>query len=840
MSERNHNTIQKGKVHAKVMRRVTSAILLVLLLSIASPLASADSKGIIGCTSADIDMMPASWAISDQSCVTIDFLEVLAPGMTFSFEIDSDSEIDILLFTSNARTTYQNEQNYRTDLIWEEDSVFESFSGQGSWHWTVPDEGQSTRWYMVIDNLAHPQDGGQGAQGGSTANVIMDVQQVVSPDFSIADTIVRLDNNGYEIIAGPFTLDEGTQVSIDVTTMEGAPDIFLMTEAQKNSYESAAANGTVAASRINQADLLSVTSSGSTVWSAISPYTEIPLYMIVDNRAGAGGAGTTAVATTVVSSLTPVVQAVLSNSDSLTLIDVGEVITLNASETPNLSNQIDSVNWDIDGDGFNDVSGFSTDVSWDNPTNFTLKLTVISTDSRSSTVFKDIEIRDISNPVANIDITSDITRGYGENIVLSGQFSDNYGVATVEWLVDDVVLETYSGADSSATSFNHIFDSSYISGMHTITLRVTDNSGLITDDVANINLYDPTPPSIDSTFMSELQVVVNQAYPFSVPATDSESTNLIYTWDFDRDKDSDGDGVTSNDNEGVGPQVNHVFPKAGVFWVVCTIENDEGLTTEAEILVTVVSPTGNSEGIDWLSIITIIVVIAVVLAILGFVTFRILENRKIAAILAEQAEEEITKDVAPPSVEEQKAMWGSSSNPVNPLSQPGMQTGLGGYSSGMSGLPTPPPSGTPTISSTIELDPDLAELMASSPPPTSAPTNSQASELLSAFLEDDAVDIENVEHVFDDIANSEEIWTPSEDPLAGISLPGSEVVEAPELEPEPEPEPEPKPEPVTSNRTVRSACSNCEKLFEVDMPEGVDVARTTCPHCESIETIRFE
>ena len=57
-------------------------------------------------------MMPASWAVSDQSCVTIDFLEVLTPGTTFSFEIDSDNEIDILLFTSNARTTYQNEQKY--------------------------------------------------------------------------------------------------------------------------------------------------------------------------------------------------------------------------------------------------------------------------------------------------------------------------------------------------------------------------------------------------------------------------------------------------------------------------------------------------------------------------------------------------------------------------------------------------------------------------------------------------------------------------------------------------------------------------------------------------------
>ena len=833
------------------MRRVTSAILLVLLFSIASPLVSADSKGIIGCTTADIDMMPASWAVSDQSCITIDFLEVLTPGTTFSFEIDSDGEIDILLFTSNARTTYQNEQNYRTDLIWEEDSVFESFSGEGSWHWTVPDEGQSTRWYMVIDNLAHPQDNGQGSQGGNTVNVIMDVQQVVTPEFSIADTIVRLDNDEYEVIAGPFSLDEGTQISIEATTMEGAPDVFLMTESQKNAYESAAANGTVAASRINQADLLSVTTSGNNVWSATSQYVGIPLYLIVDNRAGAGGAGTTDVATTVVSSLTPIVQAVLSNSDSLTLIDVGAIVTLDASNTPNLSNQIASVNWDTDGDGFNDFSGTSADFSWSEPTNVTLKLTVVSTDSRSSTIFKEIEVRDISNPVANIDINSDITRGYGENIVLSGQFSDNWGVSTVEWLVDDLVLETYSGSDNSATSFSHIFDSSYISGIHTITLRITDNSGLITDDIANINLYDPTPPSIDSTFNSELQVVVNQAYPFSVPATDSESTSLVYTWDFDRDTDSDGDGITSNDNEGVGPVVVYPFSDTGVFWVVCTIENDEGLTTEAEILVTVISSSGESNGINWLYLIQIIAVIVIVFAILGFVTFRVMENRKISALLAEQAEQEVEKEVVPPSVEEQKAMWSNNgADPITPLSQPNTNDQFGGYSSGMSGLPTPPPSGIPTSSTSIEMDPDLAELISASPPPTSIPTNSQASELLAAFTEDDAVDSEAVDYEFDEIANSEEIWSPSDDPLAGISPPVPEIIDAPELEPEPEivPEPEPEmvpePEPLVestiNDRVVRQSCSNCGKLFEVEMPLGVDIARTSCPHCESVETIRFE
>jgi hypothetical protein len=138
------------------------------------------------------------------------------------------------------------------------------------------------------------------------------------------------------------------------------------------------------------------------------------------------------------------------------------------------------------------------------------------------------------------------------------------------------------------------------------------------------------------------------------------------------------------------------------------------------------------------------------------------------------------------------------------------------------------------------MDPDLAELISSSPPPTSIPTNSQASELLSAFTEDDAVDLEKVDYTFDEVANSEEIWTPSEDPLAGIIPPELEIVDAPEPVSIPEPEPEPLVQSTIIDRVVRNSCSSCGKLFEVDMPIGVDVARTTCPHCQSIETIRFE
>ena len=58
-----------------------------------------------------MEMMPANWDVQDQSCVRVD-LGVLQQGETISFDISTDSEIDILLFSSNAITVYQNEQSY--------------------------------------------------------------------------------------------------------------------------------------------------------------------------------------------------------------------------------------------------------------------------------------------------------------------------------------------------------------------------------------------------------------------------------------------------------------------------------------------------------------------------------------------------------------------------------------------------------------------------------------------------------------------------------------------------------------------------------------------------------
>ncbi|SVB55995.1 uncharacterized protein METZ01_LOCUS208849, partial [marine metagenome] len=191
-----------------------------MLLVSSAPLTQADSKGIISCINADLSMMPASWDADDQSCVRLDLGE-LEPGDTLSFDLSTNLNIDILMFSVNSISVYQNEQAYRSDSIWERNSVFEDFNGTGSWHWTVPDDREMTRWYLVLDNLAHPQDAGGGAQGGSIASISLDSGTITPGPFTLADTIVRLDPGEHAVLHGPFVVDAGTQVRMDANTMEG-------------------------------------------------------------------------------------------------------------------------------------------------------------------------------------------------------------------------------------------------------------------------------------------------------------------------------------------------------------------------------------------------------------------------------------------------------------------------------------------------------------------------------------------------------------------------------------------------------------------------------------------
>tara|TARA_B100002052_G_scaffold15459_1_gene12325 strand:+ start:347 stop:2914 length:2568 start_codon:yes stop_codon:yes gene_type:complete len=854
------------------MRRGSAVLLVLILLTSSAPVIQADAKGVISCTPADLEMVPANWNIDDGACVRVD-LGILSPGDTLSFDLSTNSSIDILLFSASSISVYQNEQNYRLDSVWHSDSVFESFQGDGTWHWTAPDDRGDTRWYLVIDNMAHPQDQGNGAQGGNLASVTLDIEEVETPVFGVVDTIVRLESGGHSVVAGPMVLDEGTQVNIFVTTMQGAPDIFLMTNAQMEFYnEGTTANGM----DDNNADMLLVTGERTISWSVNSDYAGKDLYLVADNRPGPpnGGAGTGFVATTVVMDLIPTLQPTITNASSLSTIDVGAELVLDASNTPNLSNQIDSESgfqWDTNGDGIFETSGSLVTVSWDEPAEVIIGLRVVSKDDRSATVFLNTSIQDISPPEVGMSVSDNIRKDFDDELLLTANINDNWGISSVEWLVDNVVIDSYNDVNwQDGKTFTFRFDSSYTAGNHEVTIRVTDKEGQITEKSANVELYDSTPPLVPRQ-TEEVSVILGQPFTFTAEAIDEESSSLVYSWDLDVNTDSDLDGIKNNDVDESGSSITQIFNQKGTFEVVCTVVNEGGVSTQITYFVTVRSSSDDGTGFSPLMIgVGIFLGLLIIIAIVGMITWRRMSNARLEALLEEQnaAEEEKPREL---TVEEQKAMYGQGSATLDQPTSMSTTSQFGQFATGMSGDSNPEST---VAGDEVMDDLDLEALMSSSQPETTSDVSSPASELLAEFSDDEnSVAEEPVEYSHDDSqAISEEVWSPDQsdsvvdEPLPTPPPPESEIdledlSSDDDLPTPPVPESEPLPEPpapedeleeekteedsnenqqnTPQSRVVQQDCSQCQQRFEVTLPEGHDIARTACPSCGAIETVRL-
>ena len=69
--------------------------------------------------------------------------------------------------------------------------MFEDMVGSARWHWTVPTDESAQNWYVVLDNLNHPQDDDQGAQGGSMLQVSLDISFPTQSYWTIHDGLVN-------------------------------------------------------------------------------------------------------------------------------------------------------------------------------------------------------------------------------------------------------------------------------------------------------------------------------------------------------------------------------------------------------------------------------------------------------------------------------------------------------------------------------------------------------------------------------------------------------------------------------------------------------------------------
>ena len=808
------------------MRHARAAFCLVTLLVMSTlPLVSASEGRATVCDSPSSGTVPNQITIPDQECYQI-ALGQLEPGTIVEFDVTGDVNFDFLVFRNAALQVYANDQSYRSTAYWAEDTVFEDMVGSGRWHWTVPADESQQNWYVVLDNLAHPGDDGEGAQGGSALQVSFDSQNIVPSYWTIHDSLVNLGVNSHTKLVdeNDLILDEGTQVAISAIPMSGNPDLFILTENQRLSY----LDGNSPEFRITGADLLQVTTDSSVVWTVDSTYANQPLYLYADNEDGptGGGDGQTTASFTVIITLLPLLDATITD-DSSAVVDVGEMVTVSANSTPNLSNQVDTAayEWDLDDDGTFELTQSWAEVSWSTEGIFDVNLRINGVDGRTDTSTISIAVLDTTMPTPIINGGNNLVRGFDESFTLTSSSQDNYGIGYEEWYADGLLIQNDTG---TGNSFTYSFSSA---GNHSVDLIVYDSANWPASLSISVYVQDRTAPELDP-IIGPTDVMAGEENTWRLNATDSDTPNsLSWSWDFDRSIDIDSDGDTKNDAEASGDLVKWTFTEGGDYYITCTVTNEQGLTSTRELIVHVeAQPTSPSALLD--SMVFILPIGAIIGAIVGGIFFVRWMNQKRShqELMEEEAlrlAAEEAEAAREPDHEEQLTMFQNRGGGVSS----GFQRGGGDEMAEIAGVGT--------------------GYGAQQTPTRTQVSHSDDAALLSAFAEPDV----EPTPVSEPEPKPEPEPEPEPQPAAtsapsgsvlssGIEMPNvlNESKQTAPITTTPTPQPEPsvvETTPTTEQTTeVVGTCGDCGQKYAVDMPQGVEQAQIDCPKCGNRSTIR--
>ncbi len=780
------------------MRRV---ILLVTLLLFSSfvPTTLATSARAQECSEASGD---GAWVLPDQGCIMYDLGSII-PGDTIQFSFDSDVEVDVLMFSAAGYAVYSNDQSYRSSNVWSETGTLELLNGTADWRWTAPEDRSQTSWILIIDNLNHPQDDDQGALGGSAATGSISYDSATIRSWTLHDALTLLNTDEGVEVAGPFTLMEGTQVLIETFAIDGSPDVFIMTQQQRDLYLQDSSNDF----RISDTEILSIDTSTSRSWSVPSVHANQPLYLMIDNTAlpTGGGSGTSPARVGVVLSILPVVNAVLTSPIDLLKVDVGQVVNIDASDSANDWNQIaeNGYVWNTAlADCATSTSGSSVDLCWTTEGSRTVELTIDSIDGRSATSSVQITVVDQTDPTAEILVSGLIDRGVGESFTITARSTDNGLVQKEEWFVDGQLEQSNNG---SGSSFTYSFDSASDVGEHTVKLVVHDGAGNTQQDTAQILVSDVTAPLI-SNVTGPSSLDFGAIATFSATASDPEDSQLNFTWDFDSTVDSDGNGIPDDDIDGNGSSVEIEFNSAGSRFVICTATNDAGLSTSKSTSITVLNPDAEGSGSGFphgTLIATLLFTIIPFVIAVGILLWRRSTNQLAARLIAErQAEEEAAASTPPPTAEEQAAMFASRSSGDDFASIAGID-----YSSSVS------------RDSNNRESPVLDDLFSDDDKMESSPV------VEAKTIDNDSTNTSIVE--MPESSSSK----PARSSL-GIEIPDFDTDLAPVASPDDVEKSGP-----SGSLMIQATCTTCGTRFEVELPAGRTSGRTACPSCGEIQTV---
>jgi hypothetical protein len=783
------------------------------------------------CLSVSESTLSSQVLVVNDACMRFD-LGMLQPGDVFEFSITViDDSLDVLVFDESGLQPYLLGQSYRS--TYQQVPSTEFANGEYEFHWKVPASINAKSWTVIIDNLAHDGDQGEGDQGGVDGRISMSVTQLTDTPWTPHHDLVGIIPDGYlTLLEGTsLQLEEGTTIAVTAWSLEGLADVYLQTESMNANYLSGQSN--VA---LTGASLLAVDGTSSFSWVVPSALANQPLKLVVDNTDDPDGQGdgSTTVRITVRVQLVPVIQAQFVAEN--TTVPMNTLVGFDAASTPNNLGQISQYTWDFDstvdgnndGDFINDVDaiGLNSEAQWTTPGERNVTLTVLgqnSFDRQQQTITVD----DINNPVPRITGTTassstatPVSGGwriaYANTLVLTcNSSSDDDSISACSWSLDGAPYN-----QQTTVSFNW----STI-GEHVVGLTVFDQSGNSASTQVDVRVVDGSIPMIDDdNFNPQKSLEEGQIYTYSINANDvyDSASNLRYHWDINPSKDTDQNGNPTDDPDYIGSNVDLLFDTAGTKTVVVTVFDASNNTDTRTFTIVVEESVESSTNFG---LVAVVLFIFVVTLSISFIGYRRWQSSIAVGLLT-------GRGLSEPEAKAHMGMVRQSQK--LPLFAKAIQ--LAGLDVGE--------VVTRDQQEQARKEAELQSIYGSGeveeiPQAQFAPkreisqASSQAAAEAAALFFDDAPPAPAVETIAQDPDDAllQELGSMNENPpmapqSGGIQLPENMAPPA-EI---PEPAPEIVEEEAPSN-LLKGSCNSCSLKFQVPMPAGVNEAIVVCPSC---------
>ena len=249
-----------------------------------------------------------------------------------------------------------------------------------------------------------------------------------------------------------------------------------------------------------------------------------------------------------------------------------DVVTFNSTSTdPDGVEDIVDIDWDVDGDGFDDGSGPQKEHTYTTAGTKTVRIRVTDSAGASAIGQQTVPVENLP-PAAKLFSYSPSAPERGQPVSFNaGSSTDRDGSITrYDWDFngDDVWDRTTTGATTSF-AFQSI-------GLFVVRLRVTDDRGATDEIERGITVGGNKPPT--AAINSPSTIVTGSAATFTATASDPDGQVTKYEWDFN------GDG---NYDDGLGSARPWTFLLPGPATVGLRVTDNDGATGFAEKLVTV-------------------------------------------------------------------------------------------------------------------------------------------------------------------------------------------------------------------------------------------------------------